>query len=190
MASWPNLWITRTLEAAGIQVTTETSSIMRAWKDSTPLPPYTNNPIGMPHHLFKVPRYMNTDYGMFHSFGKFLGVIEIWSRTPDGRKIVQAITSDSPYAATWRAVSGLGWPASRTETEYPSRVLDLAEQPYRDSVSVTPRPERKTSGMIGEEAASKSDVMAHARSLASMYSTMQHSNSALNAVLRRHGQHG
>jgi hypothetical protein len=185
MTSWPKTWISRTLEAAGIPVGSETIAVMRAWKDSTPLPPYTNNPVGMPHHFARVPRYMNTDYGMYVSFGKFLDAVTAWSKTGPGRKVIHAITSDSPYAASWREIAALGWPGSATETEYPSRILDLTEQSYRDSVSATPRAERKTSGTVGEHAASKSEVMAHARSLSSMYRTMQDSNSALNAVIRR-----
>lgn len=159
MTSWPEHWIGATLDAAGIQVTTDTIGVMRAWQQSTPLPPMTNNPIGMPSGTVGAPKYLNTAYAIFPSMEAFYAAFKVFSKSHAGVHVVQAITSKTPYPQSWRSIASLGWPGGKTETDYPATVLDMTSQSFRDKVQATNPKARKTSGLVGGDPEVKAAVL-------------------------------
>lgn len=187
---WPDRWMNTSLERAGIPVTTETLTIMRAWKTSTPLPPYTNNPIGFPAGTLGAKSLLTTRYALFLTMDTFYAALAALVRQHPGRMLVQAMTSDNPYPATWRVIHGFKWPGSDTETDYPSALLDLTTQAYRDSVGASSAGARRTSGVIGASTPITSPVIDQARSLADVASTVNGATEQVRELLRRHGTNG
>lgn len=151
---WPDGWASATLATAGLPVTDFTRKSLQAWQHSTPMLPYTNNPIGMPAVRGRTSELMNTGYAMFISMPAFRDAFAEFIKSPVGRTVREALSLDEKFSQVYRAVSGLGWPASKTETDYPSAVLDLTSATYRDSVqTVSDSSNRKTSGVIGSQTA-------------------------------------
>lgn len=190
MTSWPATWRSRVLEAAGIRVTPHALEVLRAWQRSTPLPVFTNNPVGMPASSRGAMDYMRTGYAMFTTPEKFYAAFGAFAATTPGRNLAHAIADEGNYAAAWRAVSSLGWPASATETDWPGALLDLTEESYRQSVASADPSARKTSGTVGAPAHVKATAISHASSVAAAIRTMTDAQSATQQMLRRHGRDG
>lgn len=190
MASWPSTWRNLALQAASIPVNSDTLAILKAWKDSTPLQPYSNNPLGMPAGTSGAPKYLNTRYALFPSMATFYRVFAAWVNSHDGKNLVHAMTSETPYPATWRVISALKWPGSDTETDYPSALLDLTEQSYRDSVNAADATQRKTSGIVGKPSELAQGMVAQARSLHQAAQTFSDATKATQYLLRRHATNG
>lgn len=159
MNVWPIDWQQRTLAAAGIPDTPDTYMVLSAWQQSTPLPPLSNNPLGMPAGSSGAKPYLGTQYAIFPSFGLFTKAFAAFIETFQGSGLAQAMQSDSPYSSTWRIVHALKWPGTRTETDYPASLLDLTTLAYRQSVKATPGPMRKTSGLVTPKNANATSPM-------------------------------
>jgi hypothetical protein len=190
MTSWPGTWRQQALTAAGVPVTGSTLVIMKAWKDSTPLQPYTNNPIGMPAGSSGAPALLNTKYALFPTMQQFYSAFGTFMSTYQGRQIALDMTSDTPYPKTWRGISSLNWPASSTETDYPSALLDMTSEEYRKSVNATVTDSRKTSGEIAPRTESAALVIDNARSLAQAGQAIADVGKLTNHLLRKHGGNG
>src|SRR5260221_5952483 len=148
MAAWRALWQVGALEVLGAPDNQETFNIITAWQKSTPLPPYSHNPLGMPAGSSGAKPFLGTPYAEFGSMAMFYDALKTFAATYTGKSLADAMRSDDSYPATWHAVSMLRWPGTQTETDYPAALLDLTSQSFRQSVGATPRPMRKTSGMI------------------------------------------
>lgn len=149
MYELPGNWPTVALESAGIEPTARAMTILRAWRNSTPLPDMANNPTGMPWASSRATTYLGTDYAIFPDMAAFYAAFSAFLKSTRGSGVSSALGITDSYPAAWRAISALGWPAGKTETDYPSRLLDLTSQKYRDSVGATVPVRRKTSGIIG-----------------------------------------
>ena len=156
---WPASWIKSALDAAGIPVTDDTVKVMRAWNQSTPIPPMTNNPIGMPSGTLGAPRYLNTAYAIFPSMAAFYAAFKAFSKSHAGATLALAITSKTPFSQSWRSIASLAWPASKTETDYPSAILDLTSEQFRLKVQASDKSNRKTSGTVGTSQDDKAAVI-------------------------------
>lgn len=190
MSSWPSNWINWSLTFAGIEVNAQTITIMKAWRDSTPLPPYTNNPIGMPAGSSGAPALLNTKYGLFANINLFYDAFRTFMATYQGKQLAAAMISDNPYPATWRAISSLNWPGSETETDYPAVILDKTTEAYQASVNASAADSRKTSGQVAPRTEAASVVLANARSLAEASQVIADGSKLTTYLLRRHAQDG
>jgi hypothetical protein len=162
---YPSIWPTGALTEANLDVTPESIAILRAWQASTPLSPYSNNPIGMPAGVLGAKRYAGTSYAAFTSLPQFYKAFASFCESYDGGKLWSALKAQHPYSAAWRVISGLGWPGSDTETDYPSALLDLTTEAYRASVKAADPADRKTSGLVGIDAHVKAQVIEQARAV-------------------------
>lgn len=179
MASWPSDWITRALAAAKIEPSGQAIAIMRAWKNSTPLPPLSNNPLGFPAGTAGAPSYLSTPYAIFPSMGAFYAAFARLASSPPGRAVAAALAPDGSYSQAWRAISDLPWPAKGTETDWPAALLDLTAASYQASVSAVAPAARRTSGTVGIEvpgAASALDLMRQ------LHSTVANASDAAEAT--------
>lgn len=190
MVSWPATWISMTLDASGIPSTADTRAIMKAWKDSTPLPPYTNNPIGMPAGSSGAPQLLTSGYALFGSMDMFYAAFTAFIKSYQGKRLVTAMISSNPYPETWRVISTLKWPGSVTETDYPALLLDMTSDSYRESVSVSQGGSRKTSGVIGQEPPNKSAVIANARNLAQAGQSISDATELMRHLIRNGRENG
>lgn len=187
MASWPSTWMTSALEAAGVPVTPAALAVLKAWKDSTPIPPYSNNPVGMPYGSSGAIRYLSTGYGMFVTIGNFYSAFAAFMRTDAGKRIAADMAMEVPYAAAWRDISRLKWPGTDTETDYPSALLDLTSEAYQKSVHATPAADRKTSGQVIARGDASRTVLQQQRSVSEAVNTITGVENQVRFLLRRHG---
>lgn len=190
MPSWPSTWIASALDALGVPANHDTIAVMRAWKDSTPISPYSNNPIGMPYATLGAPRFAGTNYAAFRTIDGFYAALVSFGKSAAGKKLIRDMLSESPYAAVWRDISALKWPASDTETDYPAAILDLTTVAYRESVNAVPAGVRKTSGVVTIPSEARTRVIEQARSVAQTAQAVTDVNQAVTYLLRRHARNG
>jgi len=190
MPSWPTNWKNQTLASADIPVTPFTLAVMSSWMKSTPLDPWTNNPLGMPSQYGPGLKVHGTRYAAFPNATAFYAAFGRFAATVQGKALVHALTDDGNYAGVWRAVSALRWPGADTETDYPSALLDLTTETYRKSVGASQPSDRKTSGVIRAPAAVHEAMLGQARSLHHAASTFDDATKAVQYLLRRHGHNG
>ena len=190
MNTWPYDWISKTLQAAGVPDTVEASRIMLAWRKSTPLPPLSNNPVGMPVNSSGAPSYMGTRYAIFPSMDAFYAAFGTFARSSAGQVLVRAMTSDPPYGRSWRAISSLSWPGSDTETDYPAILLDLTSAAYRRSVEAASADQRKTSGMVGIAHRGAASTVSQGAAVNTAVARIRATSSSQAARIRKGSLHG
>jgi hypothetical protein len=190
MASWPTNWKHRALEAAGIPATGKAMRVLSAWARSTPTDPWTNNPLGLPAVPFRTASVPGTEYGAFRSATYFYAAFQKWSQTTAGKAVVAELLSDAGHGPVWRAIASAGLPGSKTETDYPAGVLDLAEEAYRAAAGVTGWAERKTSGKSKAAPDVHEAMKAQARSVTGAVAAFNDSRTAVRFLLRRHASNG
>jgi hypothetical protein len=190
MTSWPDNWKNRVLDTVGIPVTPTAMKILTAWRKSTPLDPWTNNPLGMPASAGRTGIVPNTRYAAFASIGEFYAALGLALRSSQGQEVVAALAGADGYGPAWRAVAALGWPAGLTETDYPAAVLDLAEQAYRESVQTTDPSARKTSGRPRAPAGVQAAMIEQARSVNQAASSISDAGKAVRYLIGRHARNG
>lgn len=148
--NWPDGWAVATLKDADLPVTDFTRRALYAWNASTPIPVYTNNPLGMPAIRDKTAEMLHTGYAMFPSMGDFRKAFAAFVASPPGLPLHSALALNEQFSKVWRAVHALKWPANRTETDWPASLLDLTSQAYRDKAASAASPQdRKTTGTVG-----------------------------------------
>lgn len=185
-SNWPDGWIPATLKNADLPVTDFTRRALSAWNMSTPTLPYTNNPLGMPNVPGKTSQLLRTGYAMFVTMPAFRQAFAEYLASSSGQAIYDALALDEKYSQVWRAVHSLQWPANTTETDWPSAVLDLTSESYRDSVaSVTSPADRKTSGAYGTQNGFGDVSGAVARNAASTTARLQQAGKAITTGIGR-----
>jgi hypothetical protein len=190
MTVWPSRWRNRTLESSGLDVTSTSLKVLAEWRKSTPLLPWTNNPLGIPASSGHASRVPHTLYAAYPSITDFYAAFAAFAKTPKGRELSRVLASDDGYGAIWRVISSLKWPASKTETDYPALVLDLAGESYRASVNAKPIGERKTSGASVAPVEIHNAIRAQARSVTEAAAAFGHSRQAVQFLIRRHARNG
>lgn len=190
MASWPSNWKQRAVAALGVSPTPKALKIISAWSRSTPLQPWTNNPLGMPALSGRTRAVLGTSYAMFGSMPEFYVALARFAATAPGKAVAAEISSDAGYGPVWRAISSLEWPGSKTETDYPSAVLDLAEQSYRDSVNASDASQRKTSGVPKAPPDTHAAMRQQAQSIVHAANAFNDAAIATRYLIRRYARNG
>lgn len=190
MASWPGNWKQQVMSAAGIQPTEKALKALTAWQQSTPLDPWSNNPLGMPAKLGAVAPIPGTRYAMFRGFGDFIKAYGQFAKTSLGRAVTDAITSSGGYGPVWRAIAATGWPAGATETDWPAKVLDLAGEAYVSSVASAPAAARKSAGKPRAATAVHEVMKAQAASIHHAAAAFSNATDATRFLIARHARYG
>lgn len=173
-SSWADGWVSATLDDAGLPITDFTRRSIKAWQQSTPILPYTNNPLGLAYVKGVTGQLLRTGYAMYPTMAVFRASFAQLVNSPAWRQLHDALALGEKYSQVWRAVSALRLPASQTETDYPSAVLDLTSEAYRKSATKTAEPsQRKTSGQYGTQTAFGSVAGAISRDSANAFTRLQ-----------------
>jgi len=181
-SSWPDGWIPALLKDADLPVSDFTKRAILAWNASTPILPYTNNPLGMPAVKGKTLELLRTGYAMFVTMGDFRQAFAALLKSPSGTPLHDALALGEKYSDVWRAAHTLKWPANNTETDWPSGILDLTSQSYRDQASSVASPaDRKTSGVIGTQTAFGDGAGMSSRAAANAAIAIQQATSAVTS---------
>ncbi len=185
--SWPSDWQTRVLDSAGIPDTLFARTAIMAWNHSTPLQPWSNNPLGMPQKPYSNVTVLDTPYAAFSSITAFIAAFVKFLATKDGIKVRDALNGEKGYGPVWRAVSQLGWPASRTETDWPSALLDIAERRYAESVKASPAGSRKSAGKTPSPATAHEAMALQNKVMVEAAHNFSDAAKAVRHVIRRLG---
>lgn len=146
MSGWPTGWREAILRETGVPVTQFALDVLSAWNKSTPTEPWTNNPFGLPPVAGRVPAAVNPMYGSYSGMSMMRRDLKLLLHGTNDKAVIHALISADSYAEAYRAISALGLPAARTESDYPSAVLDLVPQKYRDSLQTVAADSRKSGG--------------------------------------------
>lgn len=190
MTSWPSNWKAQALAAIGVDATPNAVRVMTAWQQSTPLDPWTNNPVGMPAMIGKIAPVPGTRYAMFKTINDFYTAFGQFGKTPHGRSIVAELTGITNYGPVWRSVAALGWPASATETDWPAKVLDLAGDAYAASVGARPAAQRTSAGKPKAPATVHEAMKHQAESITHAAATFKDATTAVRSLIVRHARYG
>lgn len=151
MNEWESNWAGFLAQETGSANVDLTARVLLLWQQSTPTQPWTNNPVGMPYTAKGAHRALSTDYGAFMSMAAFRTAFLGFLASQPGRRLRDALLLQDKLPPIWRAISDLHWPASLTETDYPSAILDATTDEYRAKVKAVQTDQRKTAGTVGPE---------------------------------------
>lgn len=155
MNEWESNWAGYLAQETGSANVEFTTRVFQLWQRSTPTEPWTNNPLGMPYTAKGAHRALSTDYGAFMSMRDFRTSFLGFLTSVPARRLRDALLLQEKLPPIWRAISDLHWPASVTETDYPSAILDATTEDYRARVNAARAEQRKTAGSIGPGAADR-----------------------------------
>jgi hypothetical protein len=151
-SEWPDGWVSATLREAGIPVTSFAVGIISLWQKSTPMLPYTNNPLGMPAIKGVSGELMKTGYATFSTMLLMRQQLARFLHSPAGHDVHQALAVTEKPAPAYRAIHALPWPAAQSETDWPSLILDLTSESTQARLSTVADPaDRRTSGAYGTQ---------------------------------------
>lgn len=149
MYDWQAGWREALISDLGVDRSDFLMSVFQAWQESTPLQPFTNNPLGMPFVRGSVPELLNSGYGLFSDMAQFRQSFAGYVHGPYGAGLKSALLTGESLGKAYRAIRALDWPGNRTETDYPSAVLDLMTANVRARLQTAQPADRKTAGTIG-----------------------------------------
>lgn len=148
MIGWASGWREATLRASGVTVSQFALDVLSAWQKSTPVVPATNNPLGMPAKGTSNVPYLRTLYALFPGMGSFTAAMAAFLSTSKGAELRHALEAAESLSDAYRAIHALGWPANKTETDYPVVLLDMLEANYRAKLATRTAAKRQTSGIV------------------------------------------
>lgn len=187
MAGWPDDWRQRVLRASGIPVSQFALDILSAWRKSTPMEPWTNNPLGYPYTGSKANSALNTPYAAFVTIGNFADAMKRLLKSNRGTALLHELISANSLASTWREIHALKWPASLTETDYPSVLLDMVEEQYRTKLQTTPKAERRGTGSTMASPAAHEATRNQGLALHHAATAFADGKTAISYIMRRLG---
>lgn len=185
MAGWPDQWRERVLRASGIPVTQFALDALTAWQRSTPTEPWTNNPLGYPAQGGNPPSALGTPYGMFVTINQFVQAVKGVLKSRQGEQLQHELISAHSLSAVWREIHGLNWPANATESDYPSVLLDMVEESYRQTVRRKTGGKRRSAGTQLANHDVHEAVRAQAEALTHAVSHFTTGSAAIRSIVRR-----
>lgn len=180
MYKYPDGWREALISDLGLEPSDFLMSVFRYWQESTPLQPYVNNPFGMPYVSGVTPELQNSGYALFRDMAQFRAAFVAFVNGGHGQAIRKALTDASSLPAVYRAVHGLGWPGNKTETDYPSGILDLMTDEDRSRLQTTSPDKRKTAGTIAYASAQNGSIGALGAVLGRAAASVMSASNALN----------
>lgn len=136
------------MRAAGLPVSQFALDVLSAWNKSTPVVPATYNPLGMPAKGTSNVPYLGTPYALFSGIGAFTTAMSKFLASSKGAELRHTLDAGESLSDAYRAIHALGWPATKTETDYPSALLDMLEAQYRAKMATRAVADRKTTGTV------------------------------------------
>lgn len=182
MGDWPDGWREALIRDMGMERDDFLMLAFQKWQQSTPLQGYTNNPLGMPYKTGRYPQLLDSGYALFPTMRAFRAAFVEFLSTPEATRLVAALSVGQRWAPLYGAIHNLGWPASRTETDYPSAVLDMITGPVRGRLQSTATTDRKTSGIVGYTPASPSKSGMMGDAIRQSASTLMNAANAIRRI--------
>jgi hypothetical protein len=187
VGKWASTWRSDTLRVAGIPKSQFALDVLSAWRRSTPVEPWTNNPLGMPARGNGVTAAFSTPYGVFTSVNHFATTFNRFMATRQGTPIRHILTAGDSLTDAWREIHAIGWPAVKTETDYPVVLLDMVETRYRDKLVTRQSGGRKSSGTTHAAPEVHEAMKRQARALTDTANAFSDGRTAIGHIIRRLG---
>jgi hypothetical protein len=185
-SEWPDGWIPATLREADIPVTDFAYKVLLKWQQSTPMLPYTNNPLGMPAVKGVTGELMQTGYATFATMNLMRQRLAMLLKSPAGHNLHEALAISESYAKAWRAIRALKWPAYITETDWPREVLLVVSDKARQRLETSGHEGNvTTSGTYGNQVALGTQQGISARRTAENVNRLNRVNDAIRLNLGR-----
>ena len=185
MTGWQQSWRETTLRVSGVPKSEFALQVLSAWRRSTPVEPWTNNPLGMPAHGNNVPRALNTPYGLFTSMTAFSTAFNRFCQSRHGLAVVNVLAAGDSLTDAWREIHALKWPANATEEDYPATLLDMIESNYRDKMTRRQNASPKTAGVTRAAPAAHEAMRQQAAALTYAAGAFNDGSKAIGHIIRR-----
>jgi len=185
MSDWPTSWREALLRQCGIPVTRFALDVLSAWRKSTPLEPWTNNPLGMPVAGTRAPNVLGSGYAAFPGMDAFRSAFALFLVSPAGRPVFDALATQDKPSVAWRAAHALPWPAVKTETNWPAVILDLIPTASRPLPDEDTSGTARTSGTIGVSGKSRSQGSAQVNASQQALIALNAGTRALQGIIRK-----
>ena len=159
MTDWPSTWRKSALAALEIEPSPFANKALALWQKSTPMEPWTRNPLGVPAIGGNRRIVPGTKYAIYGSYSDFSHSLAM-SLGGEGGMAVKAYLSDGGnIPKLWRAIAALKWPASETESDYPSEIQHWMSEPVRYRAGTGDNRGKKSSGVPGSLSPSDRQVI-------------------------------
>lgn len=184
MTSWPSGWQNATLRTAGITPTRFAKDVLSLWQASTPLDPWTHNPIGMPMKGNSPRAVPNTSYAVFSSMSDFRKVFAGFLSSQRGAGTLNVLTNGQSLSDAWREIHALKWPADATESDYPANILDKLADEYAVKLRKRSAGKNKSSGTIQPQPQLHQQVVAGHQTMVRAMQQHTDSSAMIRQILR------
>lgn len=190
MSTWPTGWRQHALRHADVPITQFALDVLHSWEQATPTDRWTNNPLGMPASGYSAQRAFASPYAAFPTMQEFYTAFRTAVHAGHGKPLLTALGAQDKYSVAWRAISQLNWPASKTETDYPTHLLDRVTEGLPKGWKTHKPEDRKT---VGGTAHATTETRIAATQAAALHHASSNINDAargIEYIVRRMGQHG
>lgn len=149
ISSWATTWARKTLQEIGLEPTTYAIKALRLWQKSTPLQPWTYNPLGIPKKGYAPKAVPGTQYALFHSYSEFNSALGKALGTERQGRISLLLKAADNTTALWREINALPWPAAQSESDWPVLLHGMARQELQALGLDLPVSPQRTTGTTG-----------------------------------------
>lgn len=190
MTNWPDGWREALLTEAGIPQTQFALDVLNYWAQATPVPPWTNNPLGMPSAGTNTPQAFRTGYAAFPTPGDFRKAFAVAAHAGSGKPLFTALAAQAKLSVAWKAIHALGWPANKTETDYPATILDAIGVSGTAGMKVSKASDRKTVGTSPVDSQTHAMIRRQNQAVHTAVSNISDTTKAIQYVVRRMNGNG
>lgn len=190
MTQWPTGWREHTLRHADIPITDFAMEVLHLWEQATPTDRFTNNPLGMPARQYSMPRALNTEYAAFPTMQHFYDAFKKAAMSGRGSPLYTAIAVHGRHSSVWREIHKLEWPANKTETDYPSTILDSVPGAAPKEASGVRPEDRTTVGKSISGTSGRHPTIRHNEILYHAASNISDATKAMQYIARRVNRNG
>lgn len=162
---WPTRWRQDLLRDLNIPESPFALDVLSAWRQSTPLEPWTNNPLGLDAKNSARPSLYTTAYAVFPAMSDFRSEMLRLSSTTSGKRVCTLLEHGDRFSEIWHAIRNMNTPGKATESDYPHKVLDLAAKAYEKNMPPRSKGKRKTTGVVSPRQAPHHVMSEQARAL-------------------------
>lgn len=187
---WPSNWKHALLRELDIPVTQYALDVLSSWHKSTPVMPWTNNPLGLGAREHNKPEALGTPYAVFSTMKDFRSTMVRVSASTAGKKLVKALRDADKYSTAWHAIQGLNTPGRHTEEDYPIHVLHLASKAYEEHARKPRKGAPKTTGVVNPQVAPTNAVREINRALYHAAANMTDHRKAIAHIVKKGKEHG
>lgn len=182
---WPTRWRQDLLSDLSVPETQFALDVLSAWRQSTPMEPWTNNPLGLDAKKASRPHLHLTDYAIFPAMSDFRSEMVRLKSTKAGGNLVMLLEHGDKYSELWHAIRALNTPAKKTETDYPHRVADLSSKSYEETAPERSKGRRKTTGVVNPRPNPHHAMQQQARALHHAANHISDAAKGIEYIIRR-----